>query len=412
MKIRLFVLTAALLFIAAPANAVQDGDLIGGTTQLVQFGVQGAIVLVSQTDGSQALIGDPTANGSLSGLAFDLSGALWGANNIDVASFRPITELIQIDPNTGTQIGPSIPLTFNGRPATVQDLAVQPGTDVLFAVSHFRPFDRTLPANRLVTIDKSTGAVTIVGTLPPVFPIHGIGFDPNTGALYDIGGCFADRLFTINPADASVVSAVFLSRRMCARGLGVDANGTVWVSNVVTSAFQEIFTVNPATGQTTSIGGSQFPVVRGGVPALLADLAFVRNVALDVDINIKPGSDPNSINTCSGGATPVAIFGTATLDVTTIDPDSLVLASATVKTVGKSAKILCNIEDIGSVDGTAFDNLGAPDGFDDLVCHFVTIDLTALEDSSMSAGLTGNLNDGTPIEGEDSVNVVKDCDPS
>jgi hypothetical protein len=29
-----------------------------------------------------------------------------------------------------------------------------------------------------------------------------------------------------------------------------------------------------------------------------------------VTINIKPGSDPNSINTCSGGTTPVAIFST------------------------------------------------------------------------------------------------------
>ena len=133
MKIRLFVLAAALLFIAAPAYAVEEGDLIGGTGQRVELGIRGAIVLVSQTDGSQTLIGDPTANGSLAGLAFDSSGALWGANNIDVPDFfrLVITELIQIDPNTGTQIGPSIPLTFNGRPAAVQDLAVQPGEQMV-----------------------------------------------------------------------------------------------------------------------------------------------------------------------------------------------------------------------------------------------------------------------------------------
>ena len=40
------------------------------------------------------------------------------------------------------------------------------------------------------------------------------------------------------------------------------------------------------------------------------------------------------------------------------------------------------------------------------------MELTDLEDTSETAGLTGNLVDGTPIEGSDSVNVVKDCDPA
>ena len=132
----------------------------------------------------------------------------------------------------------------------------------------------------------------------------------------------------------------------------------------------------------------------------------------NIAINIKPDSDPNSINTCSGGTTPIAIFGSETLDVTLIDPESLVFASATVKTVGKSGRMLCNIEDAGSVDGTVFDSYGLPDGYDDLVCHFLTFELTDLEDTSSTAVLTGNLLDGSALEGEDTVNIVKDCDPS
>jgi hypothetical protein len=139
------------------------------------------------------------------------------------------------------------------------------------------------------------------------------------------------------------------------------------------------------------------------------------------DINIKPGSSPNSINTCSRGATPVTIFGSTTFDVNTIDIGQLVLASAYVKTVGKRERILCSIEDVGSPDPSTFDNLGAPDGYDDLTCHFVTADLE-LAYSFTTADLTIIVCDVPNDDGcqvgdsgyevfpaTDSVNIVKDC---
>ncbi len=142
-----------------------------------------------------------------------------------------------------------------------------------------------------------------------------------------------------------------------------------------------------------------------------------------VAINIKPGSDPNSINTCTGGTTPILIFGANDLDVEKIDPNSLILASATVKTVGKSNKILCSVEDSGSIDETLFDSLGAPDGLPDLTCHFITVELASLTDASTSADLTGagcdvgivlptctETDQGFfEIAGSDAVNIVKDC---
>ena len=152
---------------------------------------------------------------------------------------------------------------------------------------------------------------------------------------------------------------------------------------------------------------------------------FHFEIAAQVAINIKPGGDPNSINTCSDGTTPVTISCSVDLDVATIDPTSLVLASASVKLVGKSNKILCNIADIGSVDIAFFDDLDpAADGEPDLTCHFVTFALTDLTDTSPTADLTGNgCDSATPfpdcsgvapagffdLVGSDSVNVVKDC---
>jgi len=146
-------------------------------------------------------------------------------------------------------------------------------------------------------------------------------------------------------------------------------------------------------------------------------------VPFEPEINIKPGSDPNSINLCSGGNTPVTIWGSEILDVYTIDVAQLVLASADVKTVGKSDRSLCSIEDVGAPDETFFDGLDPnPDGYLDLTCHFVTTELTELDDTSTTCDLTitgcddgvecSSTSDGYYVAtASDSVNIVKDCNP-
>ncbi|UCF66491.1 MAG: hypothetical protein JSV80_11920 [Acidobacteriota bacterium] len=52
----------------------------------------------------------------------------------------------------------------------------------------------------------------------------------------------------------------------------------------------------------------------------------IRLVPVEVADDVKPGSCPNPVNVTSRGTLPVAILGTADLDVTTIDPDSIRLA--------------------------------------------------------------------------------------
>ncbi len=121
------------------------------------------------------------------------------------------------------------------------------------------------------------------------------------------------------------------------------------------------------------------------------------NAVQEVDIDIKPGSDPNSINLCSGGAVPVAILGSDMLDVSSINTETLRFAEASVKVVGKKdPNSLCSYEDING------------DLIDDLVCHFVTTDIAGVDGESTYAVLNGDLTDGTLIEGSDSINIVKD----
>ncbi|MDA2913826.1 LamG domain-containing protein [Acidobacteriia bacterium AH_259_A11_L15] len=116
---------------------------------------------------------------------------------------------------------------------------------------------------------------------------------------------------------------------------------------------------------------------------------------LTVDIDIKPGSDPNSINLGSAGKIPVAILSTPDFDaLAEVDPDTLRLAGAAVNLIGKSNKFQCSSQDVNG------------DGLLDLVCHFETLTLFFLEPGDTIAVLEGSTLDGTPIRGEDSVKIV------
>lgn len=106
---------------------------------------------------------------------------------------------------------------------------------------------------------------------------------------------------------------------------------------------------------------------------------------IEVDIDIKPGSDPNSINLKSKGVVPVAVLTTDDFDASDVDPETVVFAGA------EPARWV--MED---VDG---------DGDMDMLFHFKTQDLNLDEDST-EATLTGETIDGIPIEGTDTVNIV------
>jgi hypothetical protein len=125
----------------------------------------------------------------------------------------------------------------------------------------------------------------------------------------------------------------------------------------------------------------------GGVVGLRVE--GVGEVPLLVNIDIKPGSFPNSINPKSKGVTPVAILTTNSLDATTVDPISAKFGpSGALEVHGRG-----HVED---VDG---------DGKPDLVLHFNTRD-AGIKCGDISAGLTGETFDGEVIQGSDSIATV------
>jgi hypothetical protein len=189
---------------------------------------------------------------------------------------------------------------------------------------------------------------------------------------------FTESGLTLSPGD--IVGLTIMS----------DPNSQGYVYPLVTSgASTRLVLRNVAVGDSVDLADSFTATLTNEVPAFFASLG------IEVAIDIKPGSYPNSINLSSAGVIPVAIFSTSTFDATTIDPDTLFLAGAAVGMVGKSGKLLCSAQDVNG------------DGLADLVCQFETAQLL-LQPGDTIAVLVGKTFGGVAIRGQDSVNIVPD----
>ena len=146
------------------------------------------------------------------------------------------------------------------------------------------------------------------------------------------------------------------------------------------------------------------------------------HMPLTVEVDIKPGSCPNPFNAKNKGSVPVAIVGTETFDVTTIDPPSITLNGVhplrwayedSTQPGGDNEDCYTCFEEpdpIYDEDGNlVWEYTG--DGYLDLVLIFDAEELAeaigeADRDECVELELIGVTLDGTPIMGSDSV-VIK-----
>jgi hypothetical protein len=122
-----------------------------------------------------------------------------------------------------------------------------------------------------------------------------------------------------------------------------------------------------------------------GEATSFSPFAVMEDKRIKVWVDIKPGSDLNSINLGSQGLTPVAILSTAAFYATGIDPKTVTFAGI--------SPTKWNLQDVNK------------DGRVDLVLFFDTTKLQ-LSVSSTEATLSGSTLNGTIIWGSDMVRIV------
>ena len=111
-----------------------------------------------------------------------------------------------------------------------------------------------------------------------------------------------------------------------------------------------------------------------------------------IQIDIEPGSFPNTINPTSKGNTTVAILSNPSFDaLSDVNRTSLTFGS----TGNEQSLAFCSDvpEDVNG------------DGLPDLICHFTTL-LNGFKEGDTKGILRGISNDDIPFEGQDLVNIV------
>ncbi len=266
--------------------------------------------------------------------------------------------------------------TVNVTPAVPIGVAITPDGAFVYVTNQGGPFT-------VVVIETATNTVVDI--------VRGLGVSPQ-GVAITPDGAFA----YVTNANSNTVSVIETASNTVMSTVGV---GPVPVRVAITADGAFAYVANNGLQRrddgsffgTASViktaGNTVVATVEVGVGP--AGVAITPLNSIEVDIDIKPGSEPNCVNKDSKGRTPAAVIASEDFDPFQVDPVSVQLE-------GVSALRWSLDKDVNG------------DGLNDLVLHFSTQQLNATGElfDGNTLELTGALKEdfgGTPIAGADVV---------
>ena len=200
----------------------------------------------------------------------------------------------------------------------------------------------------------------------------------HVAAVYDQTS--GKRLIYVNGAEVAqrTDAPIVLTSSIADLGIGVQLNAPGVALETFSGSIDEVGLYNRA------LSGTEISKIFDAGSA-----GQCKNFSVDIDI--KPDSDPNSINRRSRGNIPVAILSTAGFDA----PNDVMIPLLTFGRTGNELSLSGCGQGGEDVNG---------DGLLDLVCHFFTR-LADFQAGDTEGILKGDVG-GTPIEGSDSVRIV------
>ncbi|MEO6597274.1 MAG: hypothetical protein ABIP94_21230 [Planctomycetota bacterium] len=168
-----------------------------------------------------------------------------------------LTTSILWDINTTTAV-PSNPRTVNATPNRPPLAIAFSPAGILYGVSQGSPGD-VPPGAKLFTINPTSGAPVVVGTLTQILSVEGdIAVDPTTGILYAVTGI--GDLFTINTSNAFCISVGNLPLDLPGgadySGLDFDSTGQMYVWSTFGQVVRKVNKTNGAIQGTVAIAPS------------------------------------------------------------------------------------------------------------------------------------------------------------
>lgn len=148
--------------------------------------------------------------------------------------------------------------------------------------------------------------------------------------------------------------------------------------------------VEGARAEGIAVAGGVAFVADGKAHLQVVDFGPEYRSRVVVAIDIRPGSERNAVQPASLGVIPVALLGSDVLDVVDVNAATLVFGPAGAT---PAHKVGGHLEDVNG------------DGFTDLLSHFRAADSRITSDDD-EACMTGEMLDGTPIEGCDAILAI------